>query len=86
MSGYWGLKSISQRMDWRYDRTPVRQLRSTAFPIYKRKKGGRTMWFTEDALIQWWQLQRVKLDREQLLQKASSESDSPTASSGARSR
>ena len=70
MASYWGLKAISSRMNWQYERTPVRQLQSTGFPIYRRKKGGRTMWFTEDALIQLWQLQRVKLDREKLRQRS----------------
>lgn len=75
MASYWGLKAIASRMNWQYERTPVRQLQSTGFPIYRRKKGGRTMWFTEDALIQLWQLQRVKLDREKLLQGARSKSE-----------
>jgi len=82
VSAYWGLRAIADRMDWRYDRTPVRQLKSTGFPIYRRKRNGRTMWFTEDSLIQLWQLQRVKLDREQLLGKASSENKAIDASSG----
>ncbi len=82
MSGYWGLRAISDRMAWKYERSPVRALKSTGFPIYRRKRGGRTMWYSEEALIQLWQLQRVKLDREQLLQKASSKNETIDASSG----
>jgi len=81
-SFYWGLKRISERMSWKYERSPVRALKTTGFPMYRRKRNGRTMWFTEESLIQLYQLQRVKLDREQLLQKASSKNKAIDASSG----
>jgi len=81
MSGYWGLRAIADRMGWKYDRTPVRQLKSIGFPIYRCKRNGRTMWFSEESLIVLYQLQRVKLDREQLLQKASPENKAIDASS-----
>ena len=81
MSAYWGLRSIADRMSWKYERSPVRALKSSGFPIYRRKRGGRTMWFSEEALIQRWQWLRVEKDREQLLRKASSENKAIDASS-----
>jgi len=81
MADYWGLKSIAQRMNWRYERTPVRQAISTGFPIFKRRKGRHLVWFTEDSLISIWQLQRVKLNRDELIQKASARGKDQNATS-----
>ena len=54
MAEYWGLAAIANRMGWRYERSPVRAAISTGFPIYRRRRGRRLLWFTEDPLIQLW--------------------------------
>ena len=81
MAEYWGLRRIADKMGWKYDRTPIRQVISTGFPLYMRTRGTRSMWYCSDELIRIWELTRIKLDRERLLERASSGSkdrdDSP---------
>ena len=81
MADYWGLRRIADRMDWKYERTPIRQVMSTGFPLYMRRRGTHNMWYCSDELIRIWELTRVKLDREKLLERARSGSKNREASS-----
>ena len=69
MADYWGLKAICERMGWRDLKTPVRQLKTTAFFMFRRRKGShpRLVWYTNEALIRHWEVIRVKLERDRLL-------------------
>jgi len=72
MAGFWGLKEIATRMGWKDTKTPTRQAMLSGFPIFRRRKGRRTEWFTEDSLIHLWELQRAKIDRAELLKRTES--------------
>lgn len=70
MADYWGLRDISERMGWRYERTAYRQFLLNAFPIFKRRNSqGRPRWYTNDNLIEKWELGRVHLERERIIAK-----------------
>ncbi len=69
MAEYWGLRRIADRMGWKDERTAISELKNNGFPIYKRRRGKHLLWFTEDSLIQLWELQRVKINREELREK-----------------
>jgi len=66
MANYWGLRRIADRMGWKAERTAISEAINSGFPIYKRRRGKHFLWFTEDPLIQLWQLQLVKVSRERL--------------------
>jgi len=69
MGDYWGLRAIATRMGWKAERTAISEAINSGFPIYKRRRGKHFLWFTEDPLIQLWQLQQVKVSRERLREK-----------------
>ena len=71
MSSYWGLRAIADRLEYRYERSPIRQAIATGLPIHKRRRGRHLQWYIDDNLITIWQLQRAKLDRQKLLERAS---------------
>ena len=72
MASYWGLRAIADRLNYRYERSPIRQAIATGLPIYRRRRGRHLMWYVTDELIIIWELQRAKLDRQKLLERASS--------------
>ncbi len=72
MSAYWGLRAIADRLEYRYERSPIRQAIATGLPIHKRRRGRHLQWYIDDNLITVWQLQRAKLDRQKLLEMANS--------------
>ncbi len=69
MAEYWGLRRIADKMGWKDERTAISELKNNGFLIYKRRRGKHFLWFTEDSLIQLWELQRVKINREELREK-----------------
>ena len=81
MASYWGLRAIADRLEYRYERSPIRQAIATGLPIHKRRRGRHLQWFIDDNLITIWQLQRAKLDRQKLLERASTKSEVIDASS-----
>jgi len=84
MAGYWGLRAISDRLGYRYERSPIHQAISAGLPIYKRKRGRHLQWFLDDQLLLIWQLQRAKLDRQMLLKRANSKGQGINATSKGR--
>ena len=82
MASYWGLRNIANRLEYRYERSPIRQAIATGLPIYKRRRDRHLQWYIDDNLITVWQLQRAKLDRQKLLEGASSRSGVTDATSG----
>jgi len=83
MNEYWGLKAIAQKMNWKYERTPIRQALSSGFPIFRRRRRGRLLWYSNEGLIHAWELKRCQLDREMLVERVRARSNriSPTLES-----
>ena len=71
MADYWGLESICGRMGWHHHDTPVRQLKSEGFLMFKRRRGKhpRVYWYTNDSLISAWEIAKCKAERETLLER-----------------
>jgi len=81
MASYWGLRAISDRLEYAYERSPIRQAIATGLPIYKRRRGRHLQWYIDDNLITVWQLQRAKMDRQKLLERANSKDNTTDATS-----
>jgi len=66
---YWGLNAIAQRMCWKNPRSPVQAHLREAFPMYPRRNGQhpRKVYYTNDQLINLWELAKAKEFRERLL-------------------
>ncbi len=69
MKGYWGLRAICDRMGWRSLRTPIRQWEDFGFFMFKIRKDlhPRLYWYTNDQLINTWQISRVGVERKRML-------------------
>lgn len=50
MASYFGLKAIAERLELT-TRTVMRWHEQQGFPMYPRRKHGRWVWYTNDALI-----------------------------------
>ena len=71
MAEYWGLEAICGRMGWHHHSTPVRQLKSEGFLMFKRRRGKhpRLWWYSNDSLISAWEIACCKAGREELLER-----------------
>ncbi len=70
MIEYWGFCAIAKRMNWRTLKTLHRHMRSLAFPAFKRtdpRNHFRRCWYTNEALIQRWELAMANCERERLV-------------------
>ena len=76
MPEYWGLDAIGLRMGVN-QQTVRRWHRDHAFLMYPRRKGPRTIWYTNDVLIQTWELARCRQAREAVLDRRAARQTSP---------
>ena len=64
IQGYWGISQILERLGYpkAYHDTFCRLLHQ-GLPAYRRRKGPRVVWYTDEALLQAWQLVQVRRAR-----------------------
>ena len=70
MAEYRGLRAICERMGWRSRMTPLRQLATRGFLMYRSGHSRHPRWVTSDELIMAWQVARCAVDRDEVQTRA----------------